>query len=65
MIISSKNYTEEVGFEVITAVVYEEFCLLGNNAMPRSACHPFRAGFLLDLFLDPEDGGDILLRNVS
>jgi hypothetical protein len=24
----------------------------------------FRAGFLLGLFLDPDDGGDIFLRNV-
>jgi hypothetical protein len=25
----------------------------------------FHAGFLLGLFFDPEDGGDIFLRNVS
>jgi hypothetical protein len=25
----------------------------------------FRAGFLLGLFLDPEDGGDMFLRNVD
>jgi hypothetical protein len=24
-----------------------------------------QAGFLLDLFFDPEDGGDMFLRNVS
>jgi hypothetical protein len=29
--------------------------------------HPtcFYTGFMLDLFIDPEDGGDIILRNVS
>jgi hypothetical protein len=25
----------------------------------------FQAGFLLVVFLDPEDGGDIFIRNVS
>jgi hypothetical protein len=25
----------------------------------------FHAGFLLSLFFDPEDGGDVFLRNVS
>jgi hypothetical protein len=25
----------------------------------------FIAGFLLDVFFDPEDGGDMFLRNVS
>jgi hypothetical protein len=25
----------------------------------------FQAGFLFGVFLDPEDGGDVFLRNVS
>jgi hypothetical protein len=30
-----------------------------------SACCLLHAGFLLDLLFDPEDGGDMLLRNVG
>jgi hypothetical protein len=31
----------------------------------RSACYLFRAGFLLDLFLNTEDGGNIFLQNAG
>jgi hypothetical protein len=30
-----------------------------------SACYLLRAGFFLDLFFDPEGGGDIFLENVG
>jgi hypothetical protein len=40
---------------------HEEFCLLGYKAV--WLC--FYAGFLLGLFFDPEDGGDMFLRNVG
>jgi hypothetical protein len=30
-----------------------------------SACYLLHAGFLLDLFFDPKDGGDMFLRNVG
>jgi hypothetical protein len=30
-----------------------------------SACYLFHAGSLLDLFFDPEDGGDMFLRKVG
>jgi hypothetical protein len=30
-----------------------------------SSCYLLHAGFLLRLFFDPEDGGDIFLRNVG
>jgi hypothetical protein len=50
----------------------EEFCLLEYNAEwsvenqpTSSACYLLHAGFLLVLFVDPEDGGDIFFRNVG
>jgi hypothetical protein len=30
-----------------------------------TACHLLHAGFLLALFFDPEDGGDMFLQNIS
>jgi hypothetical protein len=39
---------------------YEEFYHLGYNA-----CHLFQAGVLFGLFFDPENVGDIFLRNVN
>jgi hypothetical protein len=30
-----------------------------------SACYLLRAGFLLGLFSDPEDGGDMFFRNIG
>jgi hypothetical protein len=34
-------------------------------ALQISACYLFYAGFSLVLFFDPEDGGEIFLRNVA
>jgi hypothetical protein len=64
----------------VTRLKNEEFCLLGysvvysverqvtfrTNMTPQSALLAtcFDAGFLLALFFDPEDGGDVFLRNV-
>jgi hypothetical protein len=33
--------------------------------LPISAWYVLYAGFLLDAFLDPEDGSDMLLQNVG
>jgi hypothetical protein len=65
-----------VGFEVLTAVVMKSSVLwaimlcstlkvngLFGGAYMFATC--FHAGFLLGLFLDPEDGGDMFLRNVG
>jgi hypothetical protein len=62
-----------VGSEVLTAVVIKSYIF--QNITP---CSPlkgnrhrallaicFHADFLLSLFFDPEDGGDIFLRNVG
>jgi hypothetical protein len=38
---------------------------LGSKNNPSSAFYLFHAGFLLGLFFDPEDVGDMLLLNVS
>jgi hypothetical protein len=56
---------------------FEEFCLLGYNAVWSIEIQPtfrrnispglatcFHVGILLGLF-DPEDGGDMFLRNVG
>jgi hypothetical protein len=53
-----------LGFEVLTAVVMK-----GTIFWNITPCSPlkinrrFVGGFLLGLFFDPEDGGDIFLRN--
>jgi hypothetical protein len=41
---------------------YEEDYLLGYNTLLATCVH---VGFLLDLFFDLEDGGDMFLRNVG
>jgi hypothetical protein len=41
------------------------FSPLKVNRRFGSACRLFRAGFLLGLFFDPEDGGDIFFLNVG
>jgi hypothetical protein len=58
-----------VGFEVFTAVVMKSIvfwdmtpCSPLNAGGKQSSAH---AGFLFDLFLDPEDGGDMFLRNIG
>jgi hypothetical protein len=63
-----------VGFEVLTAVVTKcsifweaTTCspLKVNWQQSVSTCYLLHAGFLLDLFSDPEDEGDMILRNVG
>jgi hypothetical protein len=51
-----------VGFEVLTAVVMKSTIFWDIKP-----CSPLSVNrrFLLNLFLDPEDGGDVFLRNVG
>jgi hypothetical protein len=52
----------EVGFEVLTAVVMKS----SISALLQSSLDTcFHAGFLPGVFFDPEDGGNMFLRNVS
>jgi hypothetical protein len=70
-----------VGSEILTAVVMKNSIfwditprsLLKSTDVSEehvasilsSACYLLRAGFLRGLFFDPEDGGDMFLRNVG
>jgi hypothetical protein len=40
-------------------------CLLGSQAASKPACYFFYIGALLDLFFQPEDAGNIFLKDVS
>jgi hypothetical protein len=50
-----------VGFEVFTAVVLKSIIFWD---MTPCSCH-LLARWFAELFFDPEDGGDTLLRNVG
>jgi hypothetical protein len=50
-----------VGFEVLTAVVMKSTVFWDSTLL--ATC--YHAGFLLGLFFNPEDGGDMVLRNVG
>jgi hypothetical protein len=52
-----------VGFEVLIAVVMRSTVFWDIRRALLATC--FYAGFLLGLFFDPEDGGDMFLRNVG
>jgi p-aminobenzoyl-glutamate transporter AbgT len=60
------NLTDYV---VIIQLLYHSLCIamFVNSVSNKEALLAtyFHAGFLLGLFLDPEDGGDMYLRNVG
>jgi hypothetical protein len=49
------------GFKILRAVV-KKISSFGYIT-PSSACYLLNAGVLSDSFFDPEDGGDMFLRN--
>jgi hypothetical protein len=53
---------KSVGFEIwkVPLVGYNAVLHAGN----KQSCL-FHAGFLLDLFFDPEDGGDVFVRSID
>jgi hypothetical protein len=56
-----------VGFEVLTAVVIKSsvfWDIMQRNPLALFATC-FQAGYLLGLFFESEDGGDMFLRNVG
>jgi hypothetical protein len=55
-----------VGFEVLTAVVMKSTILWDKKyAEQETSVKTGATCFLLNLFFDPEDGGDIFFRNVG
>jgi hypothetical protein len=52
-----------IGFEDLTAVVMKNTIFW--DITQSSACHLLSRWFLLGLFSDPEDVGDVFLRNVG
>jgi hypothetical protein len=60
-----------VGFAVLRAVLMKIpvfWDITPHNPLKdnrRSACYLLHASFLIDLFFDPEDGGDMYLRNIG
>jgi hypothetical protein len=54
-----------VRFEVFTAVVMKSTIFWNITSCSPLLATCFHAGFLLGLFFDPEDGGDMFLRNVG
>jgi hypothetical protein len=70
-----KYYVHFIGFDALTAVIVKSSVFwyvmpcspLRVNRCIRGTCCllPSHAGFLLGLFFDPEDGGNIFLQNID
>lgn len=68
MIPSLNKSQTYVGFKVLRAVVIKKFIFRYIMSCIREAssdCYLIHTNFLLGLFFDPEDLGDISLRNIN
>jgi hypothetical protein len=57
------NFPEN--FSHKTSEYIRRFPHSSHVSRPKSACYPLHAGFFLGLFFEPEDGGDMFLRNAA
>jgi hypothetical protein len=55
--------TSYVGSETLAVVLYVEIYLLGYTSTLLATC--LQTGFLLRLFFNPDDGGNMFHQNIS
>jgi hypothetical protein len=61
----SDNNVFIIGFDVVTPVVMKSAMVWGIMTYKALLANCFHSGFLFSVLFDPEDGGDMFLRNVG